>query len=548
MIILRYTPDVLGSECCQQKIIPVFGAVVLDVFNKAYVRYQARIVGHLVTLSLSTGEVDGYDESDRNCYWTISAPTLGIYQLIEIDHVNVTCLGVPEFSISNVLAFGSCLGSISADNFNAAKLPFGLRQFDPDLPDDGGGLSIPIDDDECPICQEVPRYLCAYGFMEVGGGIEAVEFEWQIYHEPFYDEFGVWYIGVWSEMSPKAGAYTRKIWLIKEFLYGDETVCSMRMDFKPGLPSAEIFRDLSFDDPAECACKIGTNVLAVDPGDLVGFRIQSGRCGCWGYFCGTCRCVPQALCGYAYIGEVFYRNIRFEWDADSKSWISSGGIDINGYPLTETLTISLGNNANGDCELVYERYGFNMLPQSFGCTHLMNASWSSDNASHTEYSWLFVSTALGDCNESIVCSGASPCAENCGSHPEQVKLILAGWNDPYLDEPGIIGSCDIEIDMFLIKEPALAGETLELPCRYKGFYTLSCDGVSYVIEATIFEGELTLERTDLSTQSSVLEIHLFDYETCNPYYAERFEVSGIKDCLWGCNVTIQRFLIEVMEQ
>ncbi|MFK5281406.1 hypothetical protein ACI3PL_17780, partial [Lacticaseibacillus paracasei] len=93
--------------------------------TREVIKYTGTIVGNTVTVYLSNSTIGGSVDYDSiPCRWTIQIPTLGIDQEIEIDHTVVTCLGVPEISITGVTAYDGCVGTVSLINYSTVKVPF----------------------------------------------------------------------------------------------------------------------------------------------------------------------------------------------------------------------------------------------------------------------------------------------------------------------------------------------------------------------------------------------------------------------------------------
>lgn len=576
LVVFAYEPDDPDAECCYAERVPVFGRRAYDGSLNAYVEYTVTIVGHTVTLAISTGPVIGSSVgnpsySTSKCYWTLSCPSLSVLELVEIDHTSVTCLGVPSFSINGVITRESCSGSIVADNFAAAKVAFTPRPFE-DRPYPEEGLTLPMPGSYCANCQEVARFLCLYGSLHDGFQPEAVEMEWDYSPESIQGTTPHGFIvGRWMEKTPSTrGAFKRKIYLI-EVEDGSDTICKMYFDFEPGdlyeqsdtdahaiaERAVELFAPLTLPGPNGAGCGIHHLVGPISHLVNAGFRLTTGRCGCWRYHCGTCRCLPAFLCGFVFIDETFYQGVRFQWEASIHGWVSvSGtGVDFEDNVLAETISLLIVDDGYGECQIVWEKTGYTITPHQFECDLAVAMSFSGMNTAKTQYAFISVHSAFGQCDQRLKCSLASPCDAECGGHAEIVMLTAHGYNDPYEDEPYVEGDCLMEFPLYLIIEPALlpSGDDdpplFEFTCRYFGIYLFEYAGSTYRMEAEIKNGTLSLVRYNQTAGGDGNNIgdFPFDYETCNPYHATYFERFGIQGCGWGTFPPIQRLFIEVVE-
>lgn len=575
LVIFAYEPDDPEAECCYAERVPVFGRRAYDDSSNAYVEYTVFIVGHTVTLAISTGPVIGASVgnpaySADKCYWTLSAPSLGVLELIEIDHTNVTCLGVPSFSINGVITRETCSGSIVADNFAAAKVPFVPRYFE-ERPYQDEGLTLPMPGSYCTNCLEVARFLCLYGSLHDGFQPELAEMEWDYAPENIQGTTPHGFIvGRWLEKLPHVeGAFKRKIYLI-EVDEGSETVCKMFFDFEPGdlyqqsdteahaiaERAAELFAPITLPAPNGAGCGINHLVGPIDNLVNAGFRVTTGRCGCWRYHCGTCRCLPAYLCGFVFIDETFYQGVRFQWVASIHGWVSiSGtGVDIDDNVLAETISLLIVDDGYGECQVVWTKAGYDITPHGFECNLAVAMSFSGLNTAKTQYAFVSVHSAFGQCDKRLKCSLASPCDAECGGHAKIVMLTAHGYNDPYEDEPGIIGECLLEIPLFLVSTftllPGVEGDAplFEFTCKYFGMYLFDHGGNTYRMEVESKEGVITFTQWNQTLGGPGHSWqYIFDYETCNPYHATFFERFALTSCPWATDQTIQRIQIDLVE-
>lgn len=531
VIVAKYTVD---SGDCENQIMPMFGEKTVDDDQNTVVHYQASFLGRTVHVWLSTLPIPNvsYDSNEYiNCRWTIYIPSLGIVEEVEIDHENVTCLGVPDIEISGVTsAGGECTGTITLENFETDKVEFQLREFPETFPDGEGttvDLYLPCGD-----CVEVARFLCLSGVRHKGADAEWVEFEWDVDFEP-HEEGDQYIHGKWSYTPPVETPFVEHIYLITSGGY-----CELHFDFESPV-GRELGEEIEPISISNCSCNINEFVSAGTPQEPIGFTIRAGRCSCWEYHCGTCRCVPRYLCGLYFVDQTLYKNIRFTWSSAIKGWVSSGGEDRDGNPFEETLTVLLEKDEFGNCVI-------DGSPVS--CGLVMSATISTLATEYSPATWLYVSTAFAECDYRIVCGDATPCDE----HPAVLNMYAVGYNDPYEDEPGIEGDCPIEIPLFYFSEVFLVGETgpnaIEINCGYRGIWDWESEGGTPF--RSFFElqgGVLEVNVTNLLTGGSAAsESFSLDYEYCDPYIAEYFAITGLTSCIWG-SATIQRILIEITE-
>lgn len=564
MIIVVFEPDEEGDDCCMPRRLPVFARHDTLENGKEFVSYSGNIYGYNFKVALSIGSISetnqyGEDYDERPCYWTVSFPELGVWEEIEIDHETVTCLGVPEFSIENVPINGECFGTIYLDDFETVKLPFYPRVFSlEDYPEEGLSVTVPH---YCDNCDEVARYLCVFGALTDGGNAEAVEFVWDFAFVQTQTPYG-FAVGRWVEIQPRYGEYERTIYLFEDS-YGN---CQLYFDFVASAiedanneteaaaeRADELFAPLTLTGPNGCACGIRESVGPIEHTVIAGFTMQTGRCGCWGYLCGKCRCLPQSLCVFAFIGQVFYKNIQMLWDADVGAWISVGGtgVDIDGNVFTETLLFQLrANEKTGGCEVVFERDGFEFEPHPLTCEQVMSVSFSAAGEAADDFVFVLGVTAFGPCDQPLFCNGVLSCVLDCGAPPRQLRLEAEGWSDPYEDEPGLTDTCFIEADLFLIEIPGLIGgdpnPELEIYCYYFGIQIVECDDWTYRFEFTLLGGVLSIARIRLDTGDRHTTSFVLD-EECSPYLGSYFNVTGITDCFWSCSASVSRLRIDITE-
>ena len=566
MIILKYTPS-NDSECCVPQVLPLFGRLNHDINEQHIVEYVGTFVGHAVAVYISRHYVDtgvGYDDGASDyidCQWTIRIPTLGVDEVIEIDHVTVTSLGVPAISIENVPAFGGCLGTLSIQNFETAKLPFQSRKESFDWAGDPGDeLTLPLPYGyTCGECEKLPRYICLTGDIHVSGG-HLMQWHEMTYDESFiasrddYDDYE--WIAKWT-YQPNPDTY-EAIYLVK-----DQGVCYLQPDFENPKGNTRPATEEKYErvELTQCACdlKILIHPWKGNEQNPASINLVAGRCSCWDYFCAQCRCVPVDLCAYAFIDGQFYKNIRFSWNPETKCWTSNGGVTIGGAELTETFTVCLGDSVNNTCEISLDRYGQVIPSASYSCENsIFSASFEYwDNETGESFS-LWMNTAFdADCQTTIKCTQATTCADGCGTHPEVLNLTLHAYNDSYTyaHEPGFddLDPCDMEVELHYWERVFNVGSEnnpgIEILCGYVGWKSVQC---------TLFDGTLYWKHFRFEYAGLILDIHeitqshqgpIYDMgsEVCDPYEASYAANIALNNCFWGCDDTIQRVEVDIVE-
>ena len=581
-----YTPNNTDppNECCRNVVSPL-AAEPTPEFETHGIQYVGNVVGYNIYVYLSRERISGstitgYDEME--CRWTIRIPELSIDQEIEIDHTQITCLGVPSIEILNVLAFAEgyddgCIGKITLGNLDTAKVPFRRRTF-PDEFADGEDTLVTLPT-LCGECTQVPRFLCVSGKRHAGlltldvRGAELLELEWEQYYGGFQcgDNFVV---GRWSGINGWVGEEAWEyIYLIQDY-YGEcflwtafefDTTCSDR--------TPELFPVISL---SECGCDIKElNVLplVVDPAHpTIGVNIRSGACTCWSWQCERCRCVPRYLCAIGYLGGVMVKDIRFVWNGATKSWKETddaGNIKPSGLEI-KIIREPLGGRADPTtsdhdflsyCTLRTEINGY----QTSIDHPVRDWEWDTcgpiqdmefQNAAEIggkleDYGWLIVRTSFDakDCAFDLSCQEATPCGGLCGSHPDEVFVDLLGWNPPW-SEPGFeYESCFIEeMKLLYWEQISYSGGEWEIICGYAGnrpysWIDVHGNTVYGILSLRLREGVVSVSTTDGYNEAWDL-----DSETCNPYEAGLvLDAEGPAACIFDPDVTVHEYILTIIE-
>lgn len=543
------------------------------------IQYTGSIVGHSITVYMSNGPIGAYDEDDEiQCRWTIQIPSLGVDEIIEIDHTTVTCLGVPAISISSVAAFDDCVGTISLFNYSTVKVPFHVRDFG----DSEEGLTVPFPDGYALYgCDTLPRFICITKKHNHENRVRSPRVSWEIewwrgfewdstfepYNDPDEDED---IIGRWRHVPKDATAFIQHLYLIQD---SDGNVW-LQPDFNsPGGTNGD-GEDYQRVPLSSCGCDFKIlDVRPVDdpsppelPGqslstDLLGIDYRGGRCGCWDYFCGKRRCVPRYLCGFVFVGGAIYRNILFTWSNSTKCWASSGGVDLDDVDMPFDLSICLRQNDEGECELYVTHEDYNLNPVSVGSIETVFAgTFEGTNYGGDDYFSLNVTTSFdGDCELLLTCVTATPCADDCGSHPPILNLRLRGWSTA-MDIPPGPRECETEITLVYQQAVVVSGSGILITCQYVGFVIVDSSHFDipsgmivrrlFLIKAVLSMGSVTITRRYASDPETILqtETAVFSTETCDPYYAYYFTLASLKNCFFGDSaIFFHRWEAEVTE-
>jgi len=543
LIYLQFTPYDGGDECCASVSIPItYGGTDEDDVTT----YSGVIVGVTVTVTVGASQAayDEYDEyEDRTCVWRVVAVKEGVTLVddeYEIDHEVVSCLDVSAITITDVEGPNGCEGTLSLANMQTARLPFVENE------DSRNGEIIELYP-PCGDCTQVCSKLCLYGNRMPGYGREFVEFGW---FDNGVDDRGWMYTGP-SET---------EIIYLETSEYGE---CQLRFEWT----DSDVLEDRVIDLDNGCACGMKEVVTYHwHAAGTIGFTIRCGRCSCWDFYCGTCRCVPQYLCVMAYIDNVFTDRMIVSWDEDERCWIAGQGV---GYEDSRELRICLeADEDTGECILVATVDGEEIgTPVSRTCgderierkydasTDFISGTWEGYiGYNEDEYAWVLASSQLDDCRIGP-CSDATPCVDECGSHPETLTALFTGWNDPYDDETGFTGSCAIEVQLHYWELLTWAGSSLDVTCGYIGFaYLGDCYHFFHGDQPKWVRVELSGGQISMwyrwSPGTSWVNCDYLQLveltEECDPYSGESGDITGfLQTCCFSCDTTVQRYTVTV---
>lgn len=337
------------------------------------------------------------------------------------------------------------------------------------------------------------------------------------------------------------------------------------------------------DVPCSCAFtkKRWGKDLTPGPGDGYTLEIRSGRCSSWRYRCGTARCAPARICGVIVesSGEdnITLSDFTLTWDTGTYAWTDGGDI---------TLTLNDETRLEKDCTFSLEmNNGFSFEPADLTGGECSNGNSQCPNISpfiggnfydftNSDPSiWaeviIYPNIDGGTCDASFLpCTDATPCADNCGSHPDQLNVTFtctqdeakaSGWGCEA--EPDVFDYADgpcpaVTVPVDYRQTIAYLGETsFETDCYYEGTYYLECyDDITNSNIGYIYK--VTLGGSSLPNQVQVDKYLSSTYPTgtaissdainltgsgggdpdCDPYYATGvhcIDVAG-GDCLIGC--------------
>jgi hypothetical protein len=128
---------------------------------------------------------------------------------------------------------------------------------------------------------------------------------------------------------------------------------------------------------------------------------------------------------------------------------------------------------------------------------------------------------LLECNRGF-CTEATPCYQNCGSHPPHLLLQFRQWGEiGDFSEPYAGATCDlVEVDLVFVEQPMLVDGQIEFRCGYVGYFVA---GQCCVVKVELRMGEvhiMGLSFPEGCQNVPGLSVFPLTTETCNPYYAQ----------------------------
>ena len=184
----------------------------------------------------------------------------------------------------------------------------------------------------CGQCSQVGRTVCVSGNWREDGW-EFLEFTWTkrlVNVGTYPDDYQTIEQG-WSCTNPETDA-TEYLWLVDA-----DTGCQLETEF-----SVNNFSPITIT--TGCSCDLFQQSHAQPwPGNVFWYSVHSGFCSEFGFYCGSCRCVPVRLCLLYVLDGSATANVELLWNADLKQW---------GDDYSDEITVHLEAGAYGDCELV----------------------------------------------------------------------------------------------------------------------------------------------------------------------------------------------------
>ena len=544
LLCITFTPDVTANACCRiasLAVPPVFSEGELSWDQR--VTYSANLNGIDVVVSIAK-DFDG-----GPCSWRVESSAGYITEQLQIDHVNVTCLGVPDIEITGAVDASGCIGTITCGTSDMVKVPF-RRPLNPTpmrmiVPTWQGGPA------QCN-CPEVPEYLCVDGVRHRGELREQVRFIWD---EGLGDR--------WSYLPCNGNVTTDQEHI---YLRGDHYGnCYLEFDFEQSgiwtndwaVPPNSLGADVNeirdgMVAVESCGCDMSAfsevNEIATIEFPTSRFvNITAGECSCWKYLCGSCRCVSRRVCVTGQIdGELVIADGI--WNPDEEVW------DVAADGATAAFKIRLGPDECGECALSAEGTFSTPFYQSqpVDCGEAMSGEMFSqyDSAFPNSFNWLWVTAAPCDC-------AVSPCflclEERCGGMPEILYYDITTRVLPGFPLAGYEEFCNLTVELHYFKR--FFGISRQIICGYVGYQTVSCPAsesraaFTRVIRVSILSGgpgafNYQIDYAELSAASPgpLVFAPMFGNTSrpaativsCDPFVADTGWFSMPVNCRWGC--------------
>lgn len=554
LICMTFTPDVGADDCCRVVSFPMVAVFNSPPRGPHYdntewsITYTGTISGITCTLTISTHSYNG------PAFWKVdTSSTAGTASSeIEIDHLNVTCLSVPDISVTGVVDLKGCTGTITFSNYDSSPIPFNHT---PPTFEEFCELIDTPPNVQCN-CQRVPRYLCVDGVRHVGDDREQVRFEW---NEDLGDR--------WSYLPCDGNVSTDQEHI---YLRGDHYGnCYLELDFEQSgsdtndwpIPSNTLGSDIhEIRDGMIAIESCGRDIYAqsqiydrsVPPGILAKYvTITAGECGCWKYACGRCRCVPNSICVIGQIDGEIVEGVA-AWDGEK--WVFAGDT------YTGPFSILLAKNDCGDCVLrVNGSFAVpfqDSLPVECGEFLASELFSEYDPAQPSAFNQLWVQSSICECN-------IAPCGicadDRCGGPPKTIYFEIE-MDSVFETEGGTITTgydvCNITIPLqyFQRLQAISVSPGLTIVCGYVGYKVVYCPAAginpaySFVVQVSItyFQGNFQWEMSRAELNGGPLVFNeliipntLFPPTgwtfSCDPFVVDSGPPSNMGlNCRWGC--------------
>lgn len=529
---LVFLPDDPENVCCVEFVQPMF--FYHPDFEEYYLaRYEGSLFG--VTVLVELGR-DPYG----SCVWEVAATKAGksIYrESFLVDDEEITCLAVPlEVEIATEGPH-ECDGVLVLEDFAKAKVPYqAIREpYEPHFID----LYPP-----CGECFQVCSRICVRGRRHAGDGGEKqfAEFTW------FENDDG----HGWAYRAPGED-YDERIWLVTDDYGG----CWLWPDLED-TGDAEIF-DPVMIDPDGCSCELVESLVAnVGGDDPPRITIRCGRCSCWEFYCGNCRCLPKELCVLLIEGLEATRAV-LSWDGADYRWGSDGDF---------LRLVTSADQETAACVITPDIYPPFPTPGRHQCTPELLTKQYDPDADVLSFvledpigeRFLVVSSLMQDCAQSV-CEEATPCNLDCGGHPSAVTVHVhqwAEWGDTsaiYPQEANVEAVCHYFQTADYYDETT---HTIKYSCGYLGWLRLPVSTPEWeccLIKVEVRNGMVRFYTpTEITEEDDCQALALAEVEltteTCDPYFGQSDEyVGGILldwRCL-GCTDQTYRYQVTVTE-
>ena len=263
-----------------------------------------------------------------------------------------------------------------------------------------------------------------------------------------------------------------------------------------------------------------------------------------------------------YVDDVFSDRITLTWDEDERGWLAEDGVGESGsrevaihiQPGVDDGSCKLVATIDGEQvgELASRSCGDERIDRQFDPTSdFISATFEGFIGYDDEYAWILASSQLSDCRTGV-CNEATPCRDECGSHPSTVTATIVG-TDQSASPPT---QTSVEIDLHYWETVSWTGDSMGWDCGYIGIkYMGECQigdhTESLYIIASLSMGNfnLSFSRPDPTNPQGCNNFSLVPLtESCDPYFGDSGMVYiGVDTACWSCQDSMTEFRITVTE-
>jgi len=531
VIFLKFVPNDLDANCCKVIGLPLF-AEAGDP-GSYLTTYQGSMLG--LTVYVEVGRLTGTGTGTAlGCGWRFTATINGTgsgtgeIEIYSIDHDDPSCLYVPEgMNLGSVEGPNGCSGYLTVEDVYKVKLPFQERYVTENWI---GPNYIDISNDPSGQCTEVCARVCVAGIRHAGGNYERVEFDW------FDDD-----ITGTGTAADRGWSYDNGSYVEKLLLSHGGTDAVITPEFEGG---AEIFSPKTVSSTTRCSCDMKEIITGSFGGSSYTATIRCGFCTCWEYVCGTCRCVPYSLCVMLYDGSQMWDNLQAYWNETDKSWDVASTETGTGY--TNLLRLYLVDE-NGQCVIkpalydgdvltmnsypVYDCGAETVTGQFTGQHDIVTISVEDQDTILTGTGTdtgliLIIASSLQPNCETGPCQEATPCYDDCDSHPDSLWVEIKQWCEAGDWSGGYYFEGVLSVKVYYWQTIDYLETSPLRPkysCGYIGYGQLCGDcrvkvelrnGMIYIDGAPSGCTGVSYSEWELTT------------ETCDPYYGQTTEDAG----------------------